>query len=77
MSVMEIPTLLSSRPLLGWPGIRVELHTRGRHLEVQIHDSVGLTTWKPVTRAEAKDMYFHPFVYGYNAPDLATSTEEG
>ena len=66
----SVDTLLASRDLLGYPGSRIELHVDGRNLRVDIIDPVGVTTWVPNSRSEARDMYFHPFVYGYNAPNL-------
>jgi hypothetical protein len=40
----------------------------GDDFQVIIHDPVGSTLWQPATRKEAKDMYFHPFAFGYTAP---------
>lgn len=60
-------SLLAERPLLGYPGARVELHeiVCDREYRVEIHDPVGCEVWKPVTKQDAADMYFHPFVFGY------------
>lgn len=67
--------LLAERELLGYPGTVVQLHvesdTRVERFEIQIHDPCVLLTWRPATRAEAKEMYFHPFCYGYEASELA------
>jgi hypothetical protein len=32
---------------------------------VRITDPVGVIEWRPQTRREATDMFFHPFAYGY------------
>jgi len=40
----------------------------GDSFEVIITDPIGNTIWRPETRAMAKDMYFHPFAFGYTAP---------
>ena len=60
---------LATRQLLGYPGCKVELHMEiGDSFEVIITDPIGNTIWRPETRAMAKDMYFHPFAFGYTAP---------
>lgn len=62
---MNETTLLADRELQGYPGARVELHVQGRNYVVEVHDAVGCEVWRPVTKREAADMFFHPFVYGY------------
>jgi len=60
---------LATRQLLGYPGCTVELHMEiGDDFTVEIHDPIGKTIWHPETRRMAKDMYFHPFAFGYTAP---------
>jgi len=66
-------SLLAERELLGYPGCKVTLSVDFKmgKMAVQIHDPVGVLTWQPATRREAADMFFHPFVFGYKAPDLS------
>jgi hypothetical protein len=40
----------------------------GDSFEVIITDPIGSIVWQPDTRRMAKDMYFHPFAFGYTAP---------
>lgn len=71
-------TELAQRPLLGFPNTTVSLAVEGeRNYRVTITDPVGQTQWVPTTEYEAKEMYFHPFVYGYNAPNLEYDGEDG
>lgn len=66
---------LAERELPGYPGIRVELHYDLNDMRVIVTDPVGMIEWHPRNKREAKDMYFHPFAYGYIAPEL-TSVEQ-
>ena len=60
---------LATRQLQGYPGCTVELHMEiGDSFEVIITDPIGSIVWQPDTRRMAKDMYFHPFAFGYTAP---------
>ena len=68
-------TELAERDLLGYPGAKVALHVEGRSYKVTITDPQGQIVWKPVTKADASSMYFHPFVHGYNY--RSASTYEG
>ena len=54
---------------LGGFNAEIELHLEFSPDEylVRIIDSCGVVEWKPGSREEAKDMYFHPFAYGYTA----------
>ena len=69
-------SVLAERELLGYPGCKIALSVdfATRDMAVEIHDPMGVLTWKPTTRKEAADMFFHPFVFGYKAPDLTTRT---
>lgn len=56
---------LAERPLLGYPGATVALYIEDRDYTVVIDDPQSQEVWKPTTKAEAADMYFHPFCFGY------------
>jgi hypothetical protein len=61
--------IISEREPPGYPGVRVELHSDlNGNSSVEIHDEFGRVTWKAKDRAEARDMYFHTFAFGYTAP---------
>lgn len=65
-------TPLIERPILGYPGLTIELHhTRktDRSDVVVKENGEKATEWKDLTREEAKDRYFHPFCYGFNVRD--------
>ena len=67
---------LANRPLLGYPGASVALHIEGNDTyRVRVTDPAGTREWVAKTKRAAKEMYFHPFVYGYEYPN--TSTYEG
>ena len=66
---------IAERPLLGYPDTTVSLTIEDRDYRVTIKDHVGLTQWTAHTKYEAKEMYFHPFVYGYEYPQRNGSTE--
>lgn len=61
---------LAERDLLGYDA-HVELHANFEDdtYTVIIEDALGRTEWTAEDRARAKDMYFHPFAFGYNAPE--------
>lgn len=66
-------TCVDIRELKGYPGAFVQLHVEwlpegGEGIRVRITDPVGETEWVPKNRRQAKDMYFHPFAYGYTYP---------
>jgi len=65
-------TELATRPLLGYPDTTISLHIEERDYRVRISDPVGITEWVPTTKYEAKEMYFHPFVYGYTFNNEST-----
>lgn len=67
---------LAERPLLGYPGATVALYVEDRDYTVVIDDPASQEVWKPSTRKEASDMYFHPFCFGYTYVGN-TSTYEG
>lgn len=69
--------VLAERPLLGYPDASISLSIEDRDYTVTINDHTGVTQWKPTTKFEAKEMYFHPFVYGYSYPARNNSSYEG
>jgi hypothetical protein len=67
--------------LLGYPGATVELHVEGAigdNYRVLVRDTVRCLEWETRDRAQARDWYFHPFVFGYNVPvpEYATLEDE-
>ena len=60
-------SLLSERPLLGYPNVRVQLHVYPKgDACVLVEDSAGtFALYTGDDRKRAKDAYFHPFVNGY------------
>ncbi len=59
---------VDSRPLLGYPNAEVSLHFDDGAVTVLISDHKGITRWEPLQPKEAKEMYDHPFAYGYVYP---------
>jgi hypothetical protein len=68
---------LAERQLLGYPDASISLSIEDRDYSVVIRDHTGSTVWKPTTKFEAKEMYFHPFVYGYEYPAQNGSNYDG
>jgi len=70
---------LIERPLLGYPGIVIELiHNRKTDRSdviVKQNENVA-TEWKGLTREEAKDRFFHPFCYGFDVRDESRESDE-
>ena len=66
MKGLSLPMLLAEREVLGYPGVTVQLHVNANNLLIKYRTPQGETELVPKDRAEAKDMYFHPFVYGLN-----------
>ncbi len=66
---------LATRELYGYPDTTAELHVNftDNTFEVVVIDPIGEYHLTPDTREQAKDMYFHPFAYGYTAPDIHLS----
>jgi len=67
---------LATRPLLGYPDAEVSLHFDDGDVSVVITDHRSVTRWEPKNRHEAKEMYKHPFAYGYVYPPHNAPTEE-
>lgn len=61
--------LVGDRNILGFKA-KIEIHMdfSPDRYRVVITDAIGETTWEPDTREQAKDMFFHPFAYGYTDP---------
>ena len=59
---------LDSRPLLGYPDAEVSLHFDDGAVTVLITDHRGTTRWEPSEATEAREMFHHPFAYGYVYP---------
>ena len=69
---------LASRNLDGYPGtsIRLDFELDGSS-RVTVTDPVGETVLHDNgDRARAKDCYFHPFAFGYRAPDFDEGGDE-
>ena len=70
--------LLAERELPGYPGATVELQTDGKRHAVSVKDQAGgKFLGQTESRLIAKDMYFHPFVYGYNYTNIERGEEDG
>jgi len=69
--------LVADRPLLGF-NAEIELHLEFSPdaYRVRIHDACGVVEWEPRDREQAKDMFFHPFAFGYTTPDINLPDEE-
>lgn len=80
MTMALVDTLLVERDCLGYPGMTCELHVEDfGNYRVLIRTPVRCYEFKTRSRAEARDWYFHPFVYGveYRQPDYYGGESDG
>lgn len=73
---MDMPKLLADRPLMGYPGVTVELHIAPPPYGVGYQVRCGGETWEVDNTKDAKDIYFHPFCYGYDFIPVPKFLEE-
>ena len=60
-----VDTLLAEREVPGYPGMTCELHVEDAgNYRVLVRTPVRCFEWETRSRADARDRYFHPFVYG-------------
>lgn len=63
-------TMVDERPILGYPDLRITLYAlvlednSEEYVVVIRGDNVG-RIWNTRCRAQAKDYYMHPFVFGF------------
>lgn len=63
--------ILAERRLLGFADTWARLHVNlDDTFVVEIEDTIGRIEWPTSDRREAKDRYFHPFAFGYTAPEI-------
>lgn len=68
---------LATRPLLGYPDANITLLFEEGNIAVVITDHRAITRWEPRDRHQAKEMFFHPFVHGYEYPSHEYQGEDG